>query len=290
MSIATDCMVVSLSISRWYGFARDPQLGRDVATANHADEDTTNVSKRLLPASALKDVNSSLTAVRNHFYENTLPWRDRGDRLLTRKMYMDFVEKHEALKAKADEAIRKFVEQDYAAALDKAEFRMGDMFKADDYPTQAELKDMYRIRMDFEPVGDASDFRVDMDQAHVDQIRESIERGINARVATAMQEVWARLSKTLTHFHDRMADTDATFKKATVENLREIAEVLPKLNVTDDPDLEAIRVDIERTLAGYDPAELRKDSAKRAEATTEAKRIMADMQGFMSAFGEQADG
>lgn len=289
MSIPTQCMIVSLSISRWYGFARDAQLGRDVATAHQADSDTANVSKRLMPSSALKDVNSSLTAVRNHFYKNTLPWRDNGDRLLTRKMYMEFVEEHEALRTKADAAIEKFITQDYPRELDRAEFRMGGIFNAEDYPSQNELRALYRVRLDFEPVGDASDFRVDMDQAHVDQIRQSIEQGVNARVATAMQEVWERLSKTLKHFHDRMADTDASFKRATVDNLREIAEVLPKLNVLDDPDLEAIRLDIEQHLAGYDAADLRSDPAKREAATTEAKRIMSTMNGFMSAFGEKSD-
>lgn len=285
MSIATECMVVSLSISRWYGFARDAQLGRDVATSHNADNDTTNVSKRLMPATALKDVNSSLTAIRSHFYESTLPWRDKGDRLLTRKMYMDFVEKHEDLKRKAVVAIEKFITEVYPRELDRAEFRMGDMFNPGDYPSQAELWDMYKVRLDFEPVGDASDFRVDMDQRHVDSIRESIERGVNERIASAMREVWGRLAKTLKHFHDRMADTDATFKKATVDNLREIAEILPKLNVLDDPDLEAIRQDIEQHLVDHDAADLRKDSVKRQEVTTEAKRIMDTMDGFMSAFG-----
>jgi hypothetical protein len=285
MSITKECMIVNLSIGRWYGFARDSDLGRSVALTHHADEDATNVNKRLMPSKVLRDVNSTLTAIRNHFHKNTLPWHDAGGRLLTRKLFATFIEEHEALVKKAEVAIEKFITADYPTERDRAEFRMGDVFKSEDYPSQAELRTMYRVRLDFEPVGDASDFRVEMDQKHADSVRQSIERNVNNRIQTAMREVWDRLAKTLRHFHDRMADEDARFKRATIDNLREIIDVLPALNVLDDPDLESIRIDIMNHLSDLDPVELRDNEEMRREVSGEAKRIMDTMDGFMAAFG-----
>lgn len=284
MSITKECMIVNLSIGRWYGFARDAELGRSVAITHHADEDATNVNKRLMPSKVLRDVNSSLTTIRNHFYANTLPWHDKGGRLLTRKLFTKFIEEHEALVKKAEAAIEKFITVDYPAERDRAEFRMGEVFNPSDYPSQSELRAMYRVQLDFEPVGDSGDFRVEMDKKHLDSVRQSIERNVNARIQTAMREVWERLAKTLRHFHDRMAEEDARFKRATVDNLREIVEVLPALNVLDDPDLEAIRIDIANHLADLDPVELRDNDELRREVSGEAKRIMDTMDGFMAAF------
>jgi len=278
-------MIVDLSIGRWYGFARDAELGRSVALTHHADEDATNVNKRLMPSKVLRDVNSSLTTIRKHFHKNTLPWHDTGGRLLTRKLFATFIEEHEALVTKAEAAIEKFITVDYPVERDRAEFRMGEVFNPDDYPAQSELRGMYRVRLDFEPVGDAGDFRVDMDKKYVDHVRQSIERKVNDRIHGAMREVWDRLSKTLTHFHARMADEDSKFKRATIDNLREIVEVLPALNVLDDPDLESIRIDIMHHLADLDPVELRDDEDLRREVSGEAKRIMDTMDGFMAAFG-----
>jgi hypothetical protein len=283
-------MLVRLSISRWYGFARDIERSKDVENSAQAERGSASVNKRLLPKSALKEVNAALNAVRTHFYDSTLPWHDQGDRVLTRKMYMDFVEQHEALKAKAEEAIEKFVTDTYPRELDRAEFRMGDMFDPSDYPTPDALRRKYAIKLDFDVVSDSSDFRVNMDQAHAERIRSDIEANVQKRINGAMQDVWDRLATTLTHFHDRMADTDAAFKRNTVDNLQEIVDVLPKLNLTDDPDLEALRQDIQQHLTGLDPAELRKDTEQRQAVATEASRIMDTMKGFMAATGGQDDG
>ena len=285
MSITTEAMIARLSISRWGGFARDAEQSAVVAQTNHAQSDTANVNKRLLPKTAMKDVNAALNAVRTHFYETTLPWHDKGDRLLTRKMYMAFVERHEELRAKANAEIDKFIFEIYPRELDRAEFRMGDLFDSSDYPAPRELRDKYAIRIEFDAVADANDFRVNMDQAHVDSIRANIEKNVQQRVNDAMKDVWDRLASTLGHFHDRMVTTDATFKRSTVDNLQEIVDILPKLNLTDDPDLEAIRQDIQHHLSGLDPAELRKDTDQREAVAGEAKRIMSTMSGFMNATG-----
>lgn len=286
MSITKECMIVNLSISRWYGFARDADLGRKVAEDHNADDDATNVSKRLMPRRVMSEVNASLSAIRTHFYDNTLPWHDRGGRLLTRKMFTTFIEQHEALVKKAEVAIDKFINDTYLREMDRAEFRMGDTFKITDYPTPEELRRLYGVQLDFEPVGDAGDFRVEMDQKYVDSIRHSIERNMSARIQTAMRDVWDRLAKTLRYFHERMADEDARFKASTIENLKEIVAVLPALNVLDDPDLEAVRLDIEAHLAGLDPKSVREDVDLRREVAGEAKRIMETMDGFMAAFGD----
>jgi len=282
-------MIVRLSISRWYGFARDADLSQSVAADNNADTGTANVNKRLMPKAAMKEVNAALNAVRTHFYESTLPWHDKGDRLLTRKMFTTFVERHEELKAEADKAIDKFIYGTYPRELDRAEFRMGNLFDPTDYPDPDDLRGKYRIQLEFDAVSDADDFRVEMDQSHVDTIRASIEQSVQRRVNDAMTDVWDRLATTVKHFHDRMATEDATFKRSTVDNLQEIVDILPKLNLTDDPDLEAIRQDVQHHLTGLDPAELRKDKDQRKEVAAEAKRIMDSMSGFMAATNEGAD-
>jgi len=289
MSISNECMVATLAISRWYGFARDEQAGKAVADAHHADSDAANVNKRLLPRSAMKDVTAALSAVRTHFYESTLPWRDGGGRLLTRKMYMPFIEKHESLVREARVEIDKFIDVTYPAALDRAEFRMGSLLNPNDYPSQAELRRKYRVHLDFEPVSSASDFRVRIDSDHADAIRANIERGLQERIAAAMREVWTRLATTLEHFHERMADTDAKFKQATVTNLQELVDLLPNLNVLDDPDLEAIRLDIAQKFSGLDAVTLRQDDGLRTQVATEAREIIDVMEGFMTATGGSSD-
>jgi hypothetical protein len=87
MSITTKAMVLNLQVGLWSGHRLDKEATRKVTEDNNAESDAARVNKHLIPKPAFKDITATATAVRTHFYENTLPWKDNGDRLLTRGMY-----------------------------------------------------------------------------------------------------------------------------------------------------------------------------------------------------------
>lgn len=287
MSIATKAMVLNLQIGIWQGYRLDKEASRKVTEEANANADAARVNKHLVPKEALKPVVSAANAVRSHFYEKTLPWKDNGDRLLTRALFTSFIETHEQLVGAFEDAVDDFLKTAYPAARDQAEFRMGDLFKPDDYPSPLSLRHRFYINMDIDAVTEAGDFRVTMDQDQLDSVRASMEKALQDRMGKAMRDVWERLADTLGHFANKMGSEDV-FRDSTVRNLEEIVDLLPGLNVLDDPDLEAIRADIHAKLIGYEPKDLRKDPATRSAAAKEAAEIMERMSGFMNAFAKAA--
>jgi hypothetical protein len=284
MSIVKECMVVNLQIGVWNGYKLDKEVSRRVTTDANADSDAARVNKHLVPKEALKQITTAMGAIRTHFYDNTLPWKDNGDRLLTRKMYQRFIEEHGRLAGEFNDAVSQFLDVGYPAARDRAAFRMGEMFKVGDYPEPAMLRHKFYVNLDIDAVTEAGDFRVNMDKSVVDNIRAEMQDAMQARLGKAMGEVWARLADTLGHFANKMAG-DEIFRDSTVNNLEEIVELLPDLNILNDANLESIRQEIKAAIIGYSPKELRKDATVRNVAATEAKRIMDNMAGFMKAFG-----
>lgn len=284
MSIATQSMVVNLQIGVWTGQRHDAEASARVTGEAHAESDAARVNKHLIAKDLIKPLNSAAGAIRTHFYTATLPWKDNGDRLLTRRSYAKFIEKHEGLVAKLNEEVETFVTQIYPRAVAQAEFRMGDLFDPADYPPAESLRRRFYAHLSIEPVAEAGDFRVEMDKDAVDEIQRKITDATTQRIARAMQSVWERLAETLGHYASKMAKPDEVFRDATVRNLEEIVEILPDLNLTNDPQLEAIRQDIKNSLIGYEPKQLRKEAEVRTFAATEAQRIMEDMGSFMNAF------
>lgn len=284
MSIVNECMVVNLRINMWTGHRLDREASKSVTEKAGADEDAARVNKHLIPKEILQPISSAAGALRNHFYDNTLPWKDNGDRLLTRKAFQRFIEEHEKLAKDFNDEVRKFIEVNYYAARQKAEFRMGAMFKPSDYPAADELRGKFSASLDIDAVTTANDFRVQMSAPMQDKIREDIEEKMKERLGKAMQSVWVRLSQTLEHFANSMA-TDKKLYESTITNLEEIVEILPELNVLNDSNLDRIRDEIKATIVGYDVKDLRKNPEVRNIAASEAKRIMDDMKGFMTAFG-----
>lgn len=286
MSITNDCMVVNLQIGTWMGYRLDKSASAKVTNDAGAEQDAARVNKHLIPKESLKHIVSAAGAVRHHFYEKTLPWKDNGDRLLTRKMYQNFIEEHGRLQGEFYNAVDTFLTVQYPKARDQASFRMGDLFNPDDYPTANELHHKFYVNVDIDAVTEANDFRVQLSsQAENEAVRLNMEAAMNARISRAMSDVWARLSTVLGHFATKMSAKDDIFRDSTVKNLEELVAILPSLNVLDDPNLNAICDDISRTVMGYSAKDLRKNEATRAAVADEAKRIMDDMSGFMNAFG-----
>lgn len=284
-ALTEKAMVMNLSISLWQGYRLDREASRKVTDEAGAAKDAARVNKHLVSKEALAPVVSASGAVRTHFYANTLPWRDNGDRLMTRNLYPKFIEAHEALVRAFNEAVEHFLRVDYPSARAQAEFRMGELFNPDDYPTAIELRYKFRAQLEISPLSTANDFRVQIDQQHVDRVRADIEAQAEKRVNAAMGDVWRRMAETVGYFADRLGTKDAVFRDSTVKNIAELVDLIPGLNLLDDPNIEALREEIKSKLGGITPKEIRKDPELREELAGEAKAIVDKMAGFMACFG-----
>lgn len=283
MSISNNTMVVNLQISVWSGYKLDKGMTQKVTSEANAAADAARVNKHIVPKESLKEIITAQGALRTHFYTHTLPWGDNGDRLLPRLSFTDFMQEHGKLNEAFNNAVDNFINEKYLRARDQAAFRMGEMFRPEDYPEPEQLRRRFAVNLDIHGVPTGRDFRVDMDSATLDMLRQQIESKNQERVTAAMQDVWSRLAEVLGHFATKMAD-DSVFRDSTVKNLEELVDMLPALNVTGDPKLEQVRQDINDTLIGYTPKDLRKDTAVRQAAAQESKRIIDQMAGFMGAF------
>lgn len=284
MSIINDCMIVNLQIGMWVGQRLDMAASAKVTQDAHADADAARVNKHIVPKESLQPIKTMASSLRNHFYANTLPWKDNGDRLLIRRTYTKFIEEHTKLANDFESAVSDFIERNYPRVRDQAEFRMGELFNPQDYPAPSALKHRFYIHMDIDAVTMANDFRVQLDEKEQERVKANMELALKKRLGTAMEEVWTRLAKTLKHFAEQVG-SDIQFRDSTVKNLEEIVDLLPDLNILNDAHLEQLRQDILNHLIGHDPKQLRKDDVARKQVAGEAKRIIDTMSGFMNAFG-----
>lgn len=284
MSIINDCMIVNLQIGMWVGQRLDMAASAKVTQDAHASSDAARVNKHIVPKDSLQPIKAMASALRNHFYANTLPWKDNGDRLLIRRTYTKFIEEHMKLANDFESAVDDFIAHTYPRVRDQAEFRMGELFNPQDYPAPSALKHKFYINLDIDAVTMANDFRVQLDEKEQERVKASMEQALKKRLGTAMEEVWTRLAKTLKHFAEQVG-SDVMFRDTTITHLEEIVELLPDLNILNDARLEQLRQDISSHLIGYDPKQLRKDDVARKQVAGEAKRIIDTMSGFMNAFG-----
>jgi hypothetical protein len=212
--------------------------------------------------------------IRDYHYRTTLPWGDNGDRLLPAKAYLDYTRAMRDLKAEAEQLKGEFLAK-YPALVAGAQAHLGTLYDARDYPSAQDIASRFGVVVEFLPVPDAKDFRVDLAAADADAIREQIMDTVAARQSAANKECWGRLYTVLDNLRIVMTREKPIFRDTLVGNIEDLVSLLPKLNVTDDKVLDTICRDIARWLAsGITPAELRKNPRLREDALLRTRSLL----------------
>lgn len=291
MTRLTDrAMLAGLTIAQWSARKHDKRVSDKVARDHEASADAGRYNKTLVTKEALKEIASIAGEARGHHYTNTLPWADNGARILPAANYWDYTQQQRAFREQFQRAVTQFCES-YPHYVAEAQTRLKKLFRADDYPTVAELVTKFNYEIAFTPLPSAEDFRVSLGETEEARIRSDIERRLTEATQTAMRDLWERVYNAVSHMRDRLGLYDVhpvsgkvqnPFRDSLVENLRELAELLPKLNVTGDPALDAMRQRLAESLCVHDAQALRDDDALREQAARTAEDILADMAGYVA--------
>lgn len=282
MKLSDKALLVQLSISQWTARKYDKKATEQVASANNAAVQSGRYNKSLLPMNDfLANVHQKSTLIRKKYYANTLPWGIDGTQILPSANYLSFMTDFRKEKYEWQMVVNSFLSE-YMRLKTHARVSLNTLYNEADYPSQDEVASKFNMDMSIMPVPDG-DFRVDVAEEELARITADVERRVVDASQNAMKEAWNRLHDRVKHMAEKLDDPKAVFRDTLVENTREICSVLTRLNFTDDPNLEAMRQEVERSLTKHHPDALRNDPDLRRDKAAEAKAIMAKMGAFMGA-------
>lgn len=280
MKLSDKALLVQLSISQWTARKYDKKATEQVASANNSAVQAGRYNKSLLPMNDyLNNVHQKSTLIRKKYYANTLPWGIEGTQMLPSANYLSFMtdfrkEKNEWLSLVAD------FNDNYESLKRDAQRFLGNLYNPNDYPPLYEIQRKFKMDMGIFPVP-SNDFRVEIADHELTRIQQDVEARVQEAAQQAMQEAWQRLYDRVKHMAETLSDPAKGFKNTMVENTREVCAVLSRLNFADDPNLEAMRQQVEQSLANNHPDALRNDPDLRRDKAAEANDIMKRMGAFM---------
>ncbi len=280
MNLNDRALLVQLNISQWTARKFDKRATREVADSHGTIEQVGRYNKALLPANdMLSHIHKKSTLIRTEYYRNTLPWATDGSQLLPTSNYLEFMSTFRQHKAEWEQLVSDFIAA-YGDLKDQAQQILGSLYNESDYPPVDRIADKFSMDMVIMPVP-SNDFRVEVADHELAKIQQDVEARVQAASEQAMQDVWKRLYERVEHMAEKLADPKAIFRDSMVENARELCALLPRLNFSDNTDLEQMRQEVEQKLAGHHPDSLRNDPELRQDTAAEAKRIMDAMGSFM---------
>lgn len=282
-NLSDRAMLAALSISVWTARRYDRKISDEVAKGHNTGTNAGRYNKNLLPVNseAYKAVIQASGAARTSHYNLTLPWSDEGSRILPAKNFAHYTEVMRQHRTEFETAVAEFV-QAYPQLQAYAKTYLNGLYDDEDYPSPASLPWKFGFALKFYPLPTGSDFRVNLADSDVEAIRQQIESDTQNAIVAASQDLWRRLHTGVSRMVERLADDKNIFRDSLIENLKDLCELLPRLNLTNDAKLTDMCSEVQDKLTIYDPQSLRDSKKLRSQVATEADAIQQQMAAYMA--------
>ena len=218
-----------------------------------------------------------------------LPWDDQGSRLLTVANYERYTELLDGLRERMVRERARFIE-DYDDNVDQARLDLGRLFRIEDYPAKEALQGRFGIRYRIVPVPDADHFMARLASDDTARVKRDIESQIEERLHDAVGDLYRRLGEAVERVSERLQEGEDgkpfVFRNSMIENIRDLVDVVPRLNIFGDDRLALLCQDVKDRIAHADPDTLRPSPQFNPNVRRQVKRDAdALIQQFAGYFG-----
>jgi hypothetical protein len=280
MKLETRGILVTLTQRAWKATATDRELAEATEQAAHAETGTMRVIKELTPKDVIQPIKYIMSVGRSEHYNMTVPGLMRGQQLLASAMFYDYLTVQKEIESIFLARVNHFLEI-YPAIIEAAPARIGSGYKVEDFPSVNQIRSYFEYKYTFIPVPTIDDWRLE-GLASVDQgnLKIEIEDQVKVMYNRATREMFDRAKEILTRVAKQAREYtggpgSAQLRDATIENLKEMANLVVKMNVTDDPELSRIGYEMIEAFADEEGQKLRQDQTARERIAAAAERIAA---------------
>jgi hypothetical protein len=289
-NVTTGAFLVRLQISKWSPRKLDRTASKEARDrAGASAKASVKVYKTVLAADELDRITSIEGVARDEHEKRTVPWQYKGPGAITAGGYPTYKNKMAELKTEYMAAVDTFCAV-YEREREEARTYLGDkLFNPADYPPLSEIRARFAFAVIVEPMPQSQDFRIQgLDSNDTHAIKGDMDKRFKATIEAAQANAWDRLLdhieklkakvetyKPAKHKGDK---TEGTFRDTLVTNLKEMVDLLPSLNITNDPALNQIGARVKASLLQHSAETLRESETIRAQVVESAEDVLQHVQ------------
>lgn len=283
-------MLIKLSISTWQAQKTDRKVSNEVLAQKKAKTNRGKFRKVLITREAFAGIQRVETAARNTFRTYSLPWNDDGSRIITVESYEKIAKAMRKHRQDMQKEVQDFLDK-YDEHIKQAKAEMPGMFNEADYPPRDVIARKYNFSFDVEPLPVAKDFRAKVSNAESKAIIKGIEDRTKARLEAAINNIWERVLEKVKNMYDHLSDfkprdglraQEGKLTNAMIKNIKELAELMPSLNVTNNPEVTKVQKQLLADLCAFNVEELKTDAKSRLATQKKAKQIFDKVSKYLA--------
>lgn len=270
-SLESNAMLCKVSIKLWTNESIDNESAQELATA-HKVEKYAKVRRIHLPEYCLDRIRHIAGDIRNYHSFNTLPFLDRGIRLLPSTNYFDYIQGLSKRKEEFDTAVNEFITQ-LPIYIAEAKQKFGDKFDESYIPSVEALRSCFSVEPTFMPIAHSNDWRIQLEESTLAALRERYNADLERIQSEATQQLWATLKEGVEHFITKLETPKARIHESLIPNLFDRAKVVQRLNTTNDEGIVDITTRIINMLDGIDTHSVKTLDSLKEEVLVVSKGI-----------------
>jgi hypothetical protein len=280
--ITDRAMLVVVHISVWPAMKHDRKISRDIAQQHGAQETAGRYNKQLLRGAEKLDALRTLAGqIRDYFYEITLPWSDEGYRLLPAHFYFELTKQMREFERLFWAGVEEFLEV-YPAYVERDRPELSGLFEKEDYLSVDKVRKKFGLRFEVVPIPTGDDFRVTLSEEEQARVAREIDANVRESLNRGTMDLWRRLREVVTRMVDKLNEPESRFHASLVTNIFDLVDdLLPRLNVNQDQDLNRFAMEIRDRLCAFSARELKDDETLRVATATDAAQILSQMDAVL---------
>lgn len=287
--LSRKAVLVAVNISQWTARKLDRKVTDEVNAKHNAANDAGRYNKLLIASEHLAELTGMVSKARALHYTMTQPWADEGPRILPNALFAKFSDEFRTLKREFAAAADRFAAA-YPGFIAERKIALNGLFNEKDYPSAGEIRSKFNLDLTILPFPDAADFRSELDADTVAEIKAQLQTTTANVIDGAMQHTVERILEAVGHMAKKLAEfkpsagpgdkAEGVFRDSLVENVRQLAELLPAFNLTGDARLAEITDRIKSELCVEDAKDLRENDDVREAVQKSADEIVDAVKGL----------
>jgi hypothetical protein len=254
--------------------AQDREATEEVLAKNGAQRGSMRVTKSIL-TDAIKPARQRRAAARKWFNSVTLPGVSDDLRITTPARLADIQKEITRIRDEDYDWLMNVLIPNYDRYKDDDRIKLNGAFDPSLYPEPQDLHQHFQVILTVTDMPQGDWARVQgLDAAARQQMEDQYQKMVGQIGTQARNEVMRKMAQLISHIAEKLGNPDAkAFHESTFTNLKEYLAIVPDLNITMDPQLEAIRKEAAERL-DYSMKMVKDSEFLKEQAASAAKDIL----------------
>lgn len=235
----------------------------------------------------LRNIGKCQADLRTWHYDHSVPWDESGYRMTHNSCLTELDDLYNKAQVEMSALVSTFLDN-YERDLPSQKIKLGQLYDMVRFPRREHFRDRFKIeRMELPVPSPGEDPRAGWSDDQKKEYQLHVEEQQRMSINGALINIASRISDEVGHVYEKTSGYTGAkrgaFRDSTIENCQRLADLIPALNINNDPTIEAIRVAINDKVCKYKPDEIRKDKGKLDEVRAASADILERIGVFSGA-------